>query len=174
MSWTPCLVRPAAGGDEVLSLGPDVDDYLRFVAVRARPNTLLAIGFDLKVFFSVVPKEPAAVTSRDVLAFLKAQRAPRRGAEVVRLEDGGGRIVGADRQAATHLALGPVRVPGGARRRGGAVEPGAQGLGDPPVGPRAGPDRPAVAHPADSAQDLEPDRCRRGPGRGPHYRDVAM
>jgi site-specific recombinase XerD len=48
----------------------------------------LAIGFDLKVFFSVVPKEPAAVTSRDVLAFLKAQRAARRGAEVVRIEDG--------------------------------------------------------------------------------------
>lgn len=89
MPWTPCLVRPAAGDDAVLSLGhPDVDDYLRFVAVRARPNTLLAIGFDLKVFFSVVPKEPAAVTSRDVLAFLRAQRAPRRGAEVVRLEDG--------------------------------------------------------------------------------------
>ncbi|HVK43354.1 MAG TPA: tyrosine-type recombinase/integrase [Micropruina sp.] len=89
MPWTPCLVRPAAGDDAVLSLGhPDVDDYLRFVAVRARPNTLLAIGFDLKVFFSVVPKEPATVTSRDVLAFLRAQRAPRRGAEVVRLEDG--------------------------------------------------------------------------------------
>lgn len=89
MPWTPCLVRPAAGGDAELSLGhPDVDDYLRFVAVRARPNTLLAIGFDLKVFFSVVPKEPATVTSRDVLAFLRAQRAPRRGAEVVRLEDG--------------------------------------------------------------------------------------
>ncbi len=46
------LGRPAAGGVAVLSLGhPDVDDYLRFVAVRVRPNTILAIGFDLKVFF---------------------------------------------------------------------------------------------------------------------------
>jgi len=56
----------------VVSLGhPDVDDYLRFVAARARPNTLLAIAYDLKVFFSVIPKEPASVTPRDVLAFLK-------------------------------------------------------------------------------------------------------
>jgi hypothetical protein len=37
---------------------------------------LLAI--DLKVFFSVVPKEPAEVTAADVLGFTKAQRQPRR------------------------------------------------------------------------------------------------
>ncbi len=33
-------------------------------------------------------KQPAEVTTADVLAFIKAQRAPRRGAGVVRLEDG--------------------------------------------------------------------------------------
>ena len=65
-----------------------LDDYLEFVAARARRNTALATAFDLKVFFTVVGKEPAAVTTADVLAFIEAQRAPRRGATVVRLEDG--------------------------------------------------------------------------------------
>lgn len=74
--------RPCALGH------PDVDRYLEFVSVRARPNTLLATAFDLKVFFSVVAKEPAEVTRADVFDFISAQRAPRRGAKVVRLEDG--------------------------------------------------------------------------------------
>jgi integrase/recombinase XerD len=65
-----------------------LDDYLVFVAVRARPNTLLAVAYDLKVFFTVIVKQPADVTTADVLAFIKAQRAPRLGARVVRLEDG--------------------------------------------------------------------------------------
>ena len=88
MDWMPCLIPPTSTED-VPSLGqPDVDDYLRFVAARARPNTLLATAYDLKVFFTVVGKEPADVTTRDVLAFLKHQRSPRRGPGVVRLEDG--------------------------------------------------------------------------------------
>jgi site-specific recombinase XerD len=49
---------------------------------------VLATAFDLKVFFSVIDKEPAAVTSTDVLEFIKDQRRPRRGARVVRIEDG--------------------------------------------------------------------------------------
>lgn len=88
MNWMPCLIPPKTPADAP-SLGqPDVDDYLRVVAARARPNTLLATAYDLKVFFTVVGKEPAEVTSRDVLAFLEQQRAPRRGPGVVRLEDG--------------------------------------------------------------------------------------
>ena len=58
------------------------------VAARARPNTVLATAFDLKVFFSVVGKEPAEIGEADVLAFIAAQRQPRRGATVVRIEDG--------------------------------------------------------------------------------------
>jgi site-specific recombinase XerD len=65
-----------------------VDDYLEFVAARCRPNTVLATAYDLKVFFSVVRKEPARVSTADVFAFLTAQRVPRRGPGVVRLEDG--------------------------------------------------------------------------------------
>ncbi len=89
MTWSPCLVRSAAPGDGVrVELGhPVVDDYLGFLAARCRPNTVLAAGFDLKVFFSVVPREPAEVTTADVLAFIAAQRSSgdRR---VVRLSDG--------------------------------------------------------------------------------------
>jgi integrase/recombinase XerD len=45
-------------------------------------------AFDLKVFFSIGDKEPVEVTTADVLAFIKAQRAPRHGGSVVRIEDG--------------------------------------------------------------------------------------
>jgi site-specific recombinase XerD len=65
-----------------------LDDYLAMVAARCRPNTVLATAFDLKVFFSVVGKEPAEVTNGDVLSFIRVQRQPRRGVAVVRLEDG--------------------------------------------------------------------------------------
>lgn len=67
---------------------PTLDAYLEFVGARGRPNTLLAIAYDLKVFFSVVGKEPSAVVTADVLEFIKAQRSPRCGAKVVRLADG--------------------------------------------------------------------------------------
>jgi integrase/recombinase XerD len=59
----------------VLRLGvPLLDAYLDFVAGRCRPNTVLATAYDLKVFFGVVGKEPASVTSADVLGFVTAQR----------------------------------------------------------------------------------------------------
>jgi integrase/recombinase XerD len=84
------LVKHTVGGQvRSVSLGhPVLDDYLEFVAARTRPNTLLAVGYDLKVFFTEIAKEPAEVTTADVLAFITSQRAPRRGPTVVRLEDG--------------------------------------------------------------------------------------
>ena len=86
----PCLARSTADGEVgKITLGhPLLDDYLVFVSARARTNTWLAVAYDLKVFFEVVGKEPAVVTAADVFAFLSAQRAPRRGERVVRLEDG--------------------------------------------------------------------------------------
>ena len=86
----PCLIRSVVGAElRSIRLGhPLLDDYLEFVGARARTNTLLAAAYDLKVFFSVIGKEPAAVTTADVFAFIAAQRAPRRGPRVVRLEDG--------------------------------------------------------------------------------------
>ncbi|QEU83479.1 tyrosine-type recombinase/integrase [Streptomyces viridosporus] len=90
MAWQPQLVRRVdASGNPAASLGHAlVDDYLEFVAARCRPNTLLATAYDLKVFFSVVPKEPTDVVTADVFAFITAQKKPRRGPKVVRLEDG--------------------------------------------------------------------------------------
>jgi len=90
MAWMPCLVRSEAPGEVPVTLGHDtVDAYLRFVWARSRHNTLLAVGFDLKVFFAVVRKDPCEVTSADVLGFIETQRRPVLGVNVVRLEDGG-------------------------------------------------------------------------------------
>lgn len=87
MTWVPVLVREAdRGGRPCLRLGHgQVDRYLDFVSARARPNTTLATGYDLKVFFSVVAKEPGEVTTSDVLDFITEQRGDR---GVVRLVDG--------------------------------------------------------------------------------------
>jgi site-specific recombinase XerD len=87
--FVPCLISHRRGREvESITLGhPLLDDYLAFVAVRARTNTWLAVASDLKIFFGVVAKPPTEVTPADVFGFLSAQRAPRRGARVVRLED---------------------------------------------------------------------------------------
>lgn len=87
-AWEPVLVGVRARDERLISVGhPLVDDYLRFVEARARRNTLLAVAYDLKVFFTYLRKEPVAITSDDVFSFITAQRAPRRG-NVVRLLDG--------------------------------------------------------------------------------------
>lgn len=82
----PCLVRSAGSAPRLGD--PLLDEYLRFTAARVRPNTLTAQAFDLKVFFTLVGKPPQQVTVTDVLGFIEAQRAPRRGGNVVRLADG--------------------------------------------------------------------------------------
>ena len=53
------------------------------MAGRACPNTVRAYAHDLCVFFSVVDKEPAEVTAKDVLGFITSQRRARTGAENV-------------------------------------------------------------------------------------------
>lgn len=86
MTFIPCLVRGASPvGEARYALGhPLVDRYLEFVAGRSRPNTLRAVTFDLKTFFSVVEKDPVEVTPADVFDFLAQQRGDR---TVVRLSD---------------------------------------------------------------------------------------
>src|SRR5215211_2718821 len=76
MRWVPLVTRSksASGGLRVAVGHPLADEYLEFLGVRARPNTLLAAAFDLKVFFTVVDKPPSRVSSRDVMAFIRAQR----------------------------------------------------------------------------------------------------
>jgi site-specific recombinase XerC len=71
-----CVTRSIGlSGQLVPRLGrPELDRYLDFVAGRCRPNTVLATAYDLKVFFCVVGKPPAEVTTGDVLGFITAQR----------------------------------------------------------------------------------------------------
>lgn len=91
MSFVLSVERSVAPSGELsVRLGHDLlDDYLKFLAGRTRPNTLLAAAFDLKVFFSFVQKEPVDVTTRDVIDFISCQRAPRVSSKVVRISDGG-------------------------------------------------------------------------------------
>lgn len=90
--WSPsfrCLVH--ADGERSYRVGHElVDAFLEFASGRARPNTVRAYAHDLKVFFTVVGKEPAEVTARDVLEFVAIQRRPSASAvNVVRISDGG-------------------------------------------------------------------------------------
>jgi integrase/recombinase XerD len=86
----PTLKLPPKGSSAAPRLGhPLVDGYLELVAARLRPNSTLAVAYDLKVFFTVVDKEPTAVTRADIVAFVREQRAPRDGVgTVVRISDG--------------------------------------------------------------------------------------
>ena len=86
MTGFPSLVRSTSPSGQVrYRLGDRVvDRYLEFVAGRARPNTLRAVAFDLKTFFTVIVKSPTDVEPADVFEFLAAQRGDR---TVVRLAD---------------------------------------------------------------------------------------
>ena len=86
MSSFPCLARTVSSSGQVrYSLGERLADrYLEFVAGRCRPNTLRAVAFDLKSFFTVVGKDPVEVTAADVFDFLADQRGDR---TVIRLAD---------------------------------------------------------------------------------------
>lgn len=79
MSAWSCLrlvrSRDAAGGLVVRFGVALLDAYLEFLAVRSRPNTVVAVAYDLKVFFTVVGKAPGRVLAADVLAFVTAQYA---------------------------------------------------------------------------------------------------
>lgn len=88
MTFTPSVRRVMDGRElRAVTVGhPLLDAYLEFVGARGAVNTWLATAYDLRVFFEVVGKEPAKVTSVDVFAFLADQRAPRR-QNVVRIED---------------------------------------------------------------------------------------
>jgi integrase/recombinase XerD len=88
----PTLKLPAKGSSAAPRLGDRlVDAYLELVAARLRPNSTLAVAYDLKVFFTVINKEPTAVTRADIVAFVRQQRAPRDGdATVVRIDGSAG------------------------------------------------------------------------------------
>ena len=75
----PCLIRSRGpSGEVVVRVGLRlVDEYLEFLEGRCRPNTVLAAGYDLRVFFAVVGKTAEEVSAADVLGFITAQRSGR-------------------------------------------------------------------------------------------------
>jgi integrase/recombinase XerD len=93
MVWSSEVCRVVGDGDEgaVLVVGHRlVDEFLRFAAGRARPNTVRAYAHDLKTFFAIVGKDPVDVRAKDVLGFVTVQQRARVGAEnVARISDGG-------------------------------------------------------------------------------------
>jgi hypothetical protein len=122
MSSFPCLARFVSGSGQVrYHLGDRlVDRYLEFVAGRCRPNTLRAVAFDLKAFFTVIEKDPVEVTAADVFEFLAHQRGDR---TVVRLADRESGLSGtleALREGARDLVLARIPV--------GVSDPGARRL----------------------------------------------
>src|ERR1700744_2030260 len=80
--------RAGCGGLVVRTGLPLVDVYLEFLGGRCRPNTVLAAAYDLKVFFEVVARPADQVQPADVLGFITAQRARRRGSRA--LQEGPG------------------------------------------------------------------------------------
>lgn len=92
----PCLIRSRGpSGEPVVRLGvPLVDDYLKLLEGRCRPNTVLAAAYDLKVFFTVVAKPADEVRPADVLAFITAQRTGRVGGQLLQPVDPGAESAG--------------------------------------------------------------------------------
>lgn len=129
-------VDSPATAPALLSLGDGLlDEYVAFVAVRCRLNTMLAVLFDLRVFFRVVGTPVVEVSTGDVFDFVTAQRQPRHG-NVIRLDDGEAgmaastikrRLAGVSGLFAYLTARGLVEVnpvPRGLAARG----PGARGV----------------------------------------------
>src|SRR3954464_2259867 len=86
-----CVVPPSRSPGKPVRLGdPLLDRYLEFVEARARFNTVLAAASDLRLFFNVVDKPPAEVTTQDVFDFIAVQRRPPGDGKVIRLVDGEG------------------------------------------------------------------------------------
>ncbi len=86
MTFLPCLVRSSttAGGVHSSSAIRCSTATWSSSPGRTRPNTVRAVAFDLKTFFTVVDKEPAEVQPSDVFDFLAHQRGDR---TVVRMAD---------------------------------------------------------------------------------------
>jgi integrase/recombinase XerD len=92
-SWGDLRVHRSrnAGGELVVWFGVALlDAYLEFLAVRSRPNTVAAVAYDLKVFFTAVGKSPRRVVAADVLGFVTAQYAGGPSARLQAVGQGGG------------------------------------------------------------------------------------
>jgi site-specific recombinase XerD len=94
----PKLTLPDPGSSVAPTLGhPLVDDYLESVQARLRPNSTLAVVYDLKVFFTVIDIDPVEVRRRHVLEFIRVQRTGSTDATVIPID------------TSTGLALSTIR-----------------------------------------------------------------
>ena len=92
-SWSGLRLHRSrnAAGELVVRFGVALlDAYLEFLAVRSRPNTVAVVGYDLRVFVTVVGKPPRRVVAADVLAFVTAQYAGGPARRLQSAGDGGG------------------------------------------------------------------------------------
>ena len=87
----PTLTLPDSGSGLAPTLGdPLVDIYLESVHSRLRPNSTLAVVYDLKVFFTVINVDPLDVRRRHVLEFIRAQRTGSSDSKVVPFDQSSG------------------------------------------------------------------------------------
>ena len=164
MSSFPCLVRSVSpSGEPRYALGdPFVDRYLEFVAGRCRPNTVRAVAFDLKVFFTRRRRDPVAVTAADVFEFLAAAAWRSDGGADGRSGVG---AVGAHDRSPVVVGVGLLRLSRRSWRHAGDDEPGAARACRPRRAGRPGAHGAAGAGAADVAEDPVAGRGRRAARR---------
>ena len=101
----PKLTLPDSGSGVAPTLGhPLVDSYLESVHARLRPNSTLAVVYDLKVFFTVIDVDPVEVRRRDVLEFIRVQRTGSSDRVVVRIDGAGGLALSTIRRRLSSVA----------------------------------------------------------------------
>ena len=101
----PKLTLPEPGSRVAPTLGhPLVDDYLESVHARLRPNSTLAVVYDLKVFFAVVEVDPLEVRRRHVLEFIRVQRTGSNDATVIPIDQSEGLALSTIRRRLSSLA----------------------------------------------------------------------
>ncbi len=101
----PKLMLPEAGSSAAPMLGDRlVDSYLESVAARLRPNSTLAVAYDLKVFFTIVDVGPLQVRRRDVLDFIRVQRTGSADRKVIAIDGGNGLALSTIRRRLSSLA----------------------------------------------------------------------
>ena len=101
----PKLTLPDPGSGVAPTLGhPLVDDYLESVHARLRPNSTLAVVYDLKVFFTVIDVDPLEVRRRHVLEFIRVQRTGSTDATVIPIDQSEGLALSTIRRRLSTLA----------------------------------------------------------------------
>ncbi|MDW3212431.1 MAG: tyrosine-type recombinase/integrase [Ilumatobacteraceae bacterium] len=101
----PKLTLPDPGSRVAPTLGHRlVDDYLESVHARLRPNSTLAVVYDLKVFFTVIDVDPLDVRRRHVLEFIRVQRTGSAHATVVPMDQSDGLALSTIRRRLSTLA----------------------------------------------------------------------